>query len=346
MGITISIYHVGDAFAETQHPRASSGPHGGEFVKKGSSTGAPKGATAKPAQTTTKPAETPAPAQGASVGHAPAKKEGGKFVTETGEPLPAHLSHLRIPPAWTDVTYATDPKAALIVKGKDAAGRVQYVYSEEHSSRQAEAKFARIKELDRKFATIRAENEQARRSDTPAIKDAADIAALIMHTGIRPGSDTDTKAQKKAYGATTLLGKHVVEEGDGVTLKFTGKKGVDLTIPVDDPELVGMLKQRRDTAGADGQLFPRANEKTLLDHVHTLGGGGFKSKDFRTYVGTRTAIDEVNKMPAPTSPTAYKKAVMQVAKTVSAKLGNTPTIALQAYISPTAFAPWRNAMGS
>jgi DNA topoisomerase IB len=34
---------------------------------------------------------------------------------------------------------------------------------------------------------------------------------------------------------------------------------------------------------------------------------------------------------------------MAVAKTVSARLGNTPTIALQSYIDPTVFGAWKMA---
>ena len=44
---------------------------------------------------------------------------------------------------------------------------------------------------------------------------------------------------------------------------------------------------------------------------------------------------------APKDEKAYKKAVLKVAKEVAAKLGNTPAVALKAYISPVVFAQWR-----
>ena len=157
---------------------------------------------------------------------------------------------------------------------------------------------------------------------------------------IRPGSEDDTGAEKKAYGATTLEGKHIIVEGNSVRLKFVGKKGVSLDLPVMDSATAEMLKQRKAQAGDDGQLFP-INEKMLLDHVHTLDGGGFKTKDFRTLLGTRTAMSEVAKQSVPKNMADYKKAVMAVAKVVSAKLGNTPVIALQSYINPAVFAEWR-----
>ena len=279
---------------------------------------------------------------GGASSHQPTKVENGKRVTASGAPLPEHIEALKIPPAWTDVTYSTDPKSDLLAIGKDSKGRRQAVYSAAFSAKQAAAKFSRVSELNQKLASIMNQNDEARRSDNQKKRAAADCAMLIMTTGIRPGSEDDTGAEKKAYGATTLEGKHVVIDGDDVSLRFIGKKGVLLNIPVHDAETKKMLVERKRAAGDDGQLFP-INEKTLLDHVHSFDGGGFKTKDFRTLLGTRTALDEVAKRPPPKNDKEYRKEVMSVAKVVSTRLGNTPTIALQSYINPAVFAEWRMA---
>ena len=268
---------------------------------------------------------------------------GNQRLTANGEPLPPHIAKLRIPPAWTDVTYSPDPNAVLLVVGKDAKGRRQYIYSGAHSAKQAAAKFARIKELDRKYQAILTKNQKTRQSADSIAAALADCAALIMSTGIRPGSDIDTLAEKKAYGATTLEGQHVIPTDDGVVLKFIGKKGVPLNIPITDPDLVAMLLRRKKMAGDTGRLFP-IGPRQLLDYVHQFGGGGFRTKDFRTLVGTRAAMAEVAKLPPPKTEREYKRDVLTVAKTVAAKLGNTPTVALQAYINPVVFSGWRNAL--
>lgn len=300
-------------FDESEHPRAADG-------KFGSGGGS---ASKSPAATTK---------------HEATKVVDGKRVTASGGPLPAHIVALKVPPAWTDVTFSADPKASLLATGKDSKGRRQAVYSAEFSAKQAAAKFARINELNAKFSDIEKQNDEARKSSNPKIAAAADCAMLIMRTGIRPGSDEDTGAKVKAYGATTLQGQHVVKTAEGVSLKFVGKKGVSLDIPVTDLETVKMLLARK--KGDAEPLFP-INEKTLLDHVHTFDGGGFKTKDFRTLLGTRSAMAEIDKLPKPKNEKDYKKAVMAVAAAVSKKLGNTPTIALQSYINPSVFASWR-----
>lgn len=303
-------------FKESEHPRGQSGTEkGGQFVAKGEG--------------------------GGRATHLPTKVHEGQLKTHEGAELPEHIKALKIPPAWTDITYSPDPESDLLATGKDKKGRLQAIYSDTFSAKQAAAKFARIDELSKKFDSIFAQNEKARKSDDPKTKDAADCTRLIMMTGIRPGSESDTGAEKQAYGATTLLGKHVVAGAKGVHLRFTGKKGVSLDIPVLDPETASMLVERKAKAGDKGQLFG-ISEKNLLDHVHSFDGGGFKTKDFRTLLGTSTAMREVGKAKAPPkNEKEYKKAVRTVAQTVSKILGNTPTVALQSYINPVVFAQWQ-----
>ncbi len=163
-----------------------------------------------------------------------------------------------------------------------------------------------------------------------------------MATGIRPGGEGNTMAEKKAYGASTLKGSHVKGDNeDNVRLKFVGKKGVDISLKVTDKDVAKDLLARKAAAGSYGHLFETSSAK-LLEYTHSKDGGSFKTKDFRTLLGTRTAQAEVDKVKrAPTTEKEYKKAVKAVATVVSKQLGNTPTIALQSYIHPAVFAKWR-----
>lgn len=263
---------------------------------------------------------------------------------EDREKWPDHIKALKLPPAWTSVRYSDDPHADLQAIGKDQKGRDQYVYHEKFAQSQAALKFARIHELDSKFDAISAQVAKARKSKDPATRDVADCVHLIMSTGLRPGGDDDTKAEKKAYGASTLEGRHVIVKKGEVRLRFVGKKGVDVDVPVEDPEAAALLRKRAKEAGADGQLFPRASAPALLDFVHGLDGGSFKTKDMRTLKGTRTARDLVESMDPPKNDREYRKSVMAVAKHVSSVLGNTPSVALAAYISPVVFAEWKTRM--
>jgi phage-related protein (TIGR01555 family) len=311
-------------FHESEHPRGK-GEHGGEFVKKGSGSG---GSASK-----SEPSESSSGSRSLAAAPSDPKQ------------WPEHIKKLKLPPAWKNVRIASDPNADLQAIGEDAKGRAQYVYSQRFQDSQQAAKFARIKELNAKFGEIEAQNARDLKSDDPVVRENAECSRLVMTTGIRPGSEEDTGAKVKAYGATTLKGEHVVQEDGHVYLRFTGKKGVSLNIEVTDKGAAEMLARRAAASGADGQLFPKVSDQSLREYSHTLDGGGFKTKDMRTALGTREAGDLVKAMPEPDNAKEYQKFVMAVAKRVAARLGNTPTVALQSYIHPAVFAGWRAAAG-
>ena len=262
----------------------------------------------------------------------------GKWLTHDDKEIPEHAKKLGIPPAWKNVRVAEHPSHDLQAVGTDAKGREQRIYSDAFTEKQAQIKFARNKELIDKQKKIFAQNEANMKSDDEKTRESASCMKLIQQTGIRPGSNADTGAEKKAYGATTLLGKHVVSDDKGnVRLQFTGKKGVSLDIPVEDESTAKMLLERKQKFGDEGKLFG-CSDAELRDYSHTLNGGSFKPKDFRTLKGTQTALAEIGDNPQPAANfKEYKKRVMEIAKKVAAKLGNTPTIALQSYINPFVF---------
>lgn len=316
-------------FEEKQHPRRGDG----EFAPKAGLKGADNRHQRRAEDRHTKD-DNKSPSTPAGLSPAP----------ESREEWPEHIKRLRIPPAWTHVHISDDPESNLQAFGRDAKGRSQYVYSAKFQESQAALKFARIKELDDKFDSIKRQNARDRKHDNPRIKDAADCTYLIMTMGVRPGSEAETGADVKAYGASTLEGRHVTTIDGVLHLHFIGKKGIELKLPVRDKSVAEMLKKRADEAGESGQLFPHVSEKALLEYVHGLDGGGFKTKDMRTRLGTKLAQTLVDKMPAPKNPTEYRKSVREVAKRVAAKLGNTPAVALSAYISPVVWGSWSDAM--
>ena len=282
----------------------------------------------------------------------------GKWTTSGGETMyevksphgqklleQAHLKAIRIPPAWTHVSVNPDPKGKLMVVGKDVKGRSQHIYSKAHSQGQADLKFARMSELERMMPEIQRINDKNRESEDPKTKEEADILALIMQTGIRPGGEGDTGADKKAYGATTLLGRHVVEGANGsVRLKFVGKKGVDLSIPVKDKSLASMLLERAKASDRKGEIFPNVSAHDLSAYVKQVTGGDeYKTKDFRTLLANRIAAAEIAKVKPPTDPKTFKKKAKEVATIVAKALGNTAAIALSSYINPMVFATgWKH----
>lgn len=263
------------------------------------------------------------------------KKEGGKgtkvtYVDKGGKPLPEkHQSRLRalaVPPAWTNIRLAKDPKAPLQVKGVDAKGREQSRYSKAHTDKAAAAKFARLKAFTQKVPEIAKKIEaDAKKGNVTALAQRA-----ILMTGFRPGSTKETGAAKKAYGITTITGQHIKVKGDQVTFKFPGKSGKENEKTIKDPILAKYLK---DKVGSKTPVFPNTNGNKLGLYLKSVGGKEFKTKDFRTWQGTSKAIQLVGNRQAK-SMAEFKAIQKEVAKGVAAHLGNTPAVALASYISP------------
>jgi DNA topoisomerase I len=329
----------------SKHPHVPAGsPEGGEFQPTG---GGGKGPAAKGGKKADVPIPKKAPAVKGAM--APARRVGAgkdaRLVMADGSAPPAHVAAGKIPPQWADVRVSLDPRADVLATGRDAAGRAKMVYRDEFHMRNAAAKFARTRDGLSQAAALHAEN-QANRAD-PKLKEEADCTYLMQRQATRPGSDTDTKAKVKAYGATTLRAEHVVEAEDGVRLRFIGKEGVAHDHLIGDPKLAAMLLERKATAGErGGQLFKTSYDK-VARYAKTLDAGKFSPKDFRTIRANQLAVAEIAKNPTPPANNKeYKARVKAVAEKVSGVLGNEPAQALASYIDPVVFSQWKVAKGA
>jgi DNA topoisomerase-1 len=249
----------------------------------------------------------------------------------------SRLKELKLPPAWKNVRISSDPRAALQATGVDVKGRTQYRYSVEHSSQAAAEKFDRLKSFNEALPGLRDNIGKDVSSKDAALREPAAVLQLIDKTGFRIGSDQDTLASKKAFGASTLESKHVSIKGDEVSFRFVGKKGVDIEKTVKDKDLARSLKPRVE---AGGRLFSTTDSQ-VRDYMKLRGGKDFTPKDFRTWHGTMQAVRIVESTPRPKTEKEFKAAQREVAKQVSASLGNTPAVALASYIDPAVFGRWK-----
>jgi DNA topoisomerase-1 len=266
------------------------------------------------------------------------KGKDARIVMADGSEPPAHVPTSVGSLKGTDLAVSLDPKAEVLATWRDEKGRPKQATVKSFDAKSAAVKFGRVSEMVDEHDAISKGVQEGRKGPR---KEEADAAWLMQVQGTRPGSDTDTKARKKAYGATTLEARHVVQSSDGVRLQFAGKEGISHNHLIRDPELAKMLVERKDAAGdRRGKLF-KTDEKKTNDFVKTLGSGGYTSKDFRTSVATRMAQDMVKADPEPPrSAKEHSVRVNAVAVKVSRLLGNKPAQALKSYIHPTVFAPW------
>lgn len=253
--------------------------------------------------------------------------QGGKGLE--GE-VAARVKALRIPPGWKDVQLIADPDSALQATGVDSKGRKQYLYSAAHALEASAQKFARLASFHENVAKIR-KNIDARMSEPD---DHIAALRLIDRTGIRIGSDAETGGKHKAYGATTLLGKHVIMSGGQIKLEFEGKHGKKNTRDFYDKKLSEYIKSKN--LGPEDRVFSTSDSR-VREVMKEVGGQDFSPKDFRTWHGTRVALETLKDQPKPKTEAEAKKLKAEVAKKVSEFLSNTPAVALESYIDPKVF---------
>ncbi len=250
----------------------------------------------------------------------------------------ARLEALKVPPGWRDVHLSVRHDAPLQAVGLDAKDRTQYLYSAEHAQEKAADKFARMKDFGSALPAFRKQLLTDLDDATDQeVRDAAAVMYMIDKTAFRIGSDKETGGDKTAYGATTLKSNHVKIDGDKVTFRFTGKKGVVINKTVRDALLAKELKARMN---GKERLFT-VSDSRVREYMQERMQKPFTPKDFRSYYGTARAYERVKALPMPKSSAAMKKAMREVAKDVSRLLGNTPSVALKSYIDPVVWSPWK-----
>lgn len=249
----------------------------------------------------------------------------------------AERDAMKIPPAWRDVEISSRPEGVngLVARGRDTKGRLQSRYSVEHTAAQSAKKYQRVTELVPHLDSLDARLAKDWRRD-----DTAAALQLIRRMGLRPGSTQNTRAAKQAYGATTLQARHVTVRRDGTTVfRFTGKDGVAIHLESTDPEVAKVIRSYKRGKHGEDRLFD-TNPGKVNDYLHEVTGVAFHAKDLRTVRANAVAYREVRLMPNPTDQRSYDRQRMDVARAVSAELGNTPKIALDSYINPSVFARW------
>lgn len=278
------------------------------------------------------------------------KDKQGNWKDAKGKAAPKkivdRINELKLPPAWTDVRVNPDFEGGHQAVGRDAKGTNQPRYSAEHDKARDEKKFAKLRGADAMVGKMlgEAQNEMFDKSLEPYQRDTAAVTALMIASGFRVASDTETKGDVKAYGASNMLSSMVKVNGSTMTFNFTGKHGVEQNHVIVDAKLAKYISSKQASLKASDELFD-APYSDIAHYVDASTEGKFTPKDIRMWVGTGTAVKAVKSMPAPKNATELKKAINEVASIVGERLGNKPTQALKSYIDPHVFKAWKDKLG-
>jgi DNA topoisomerase I len=275
------------------------------------------------------------------------KRRGFRYYDARGREITdlekiARIEKLRIPPAWKDVWISPSLRAKLQATGLDAAGRKQYLYHADFRAAQEQAKYDKLIRFAEKLPELRAAMAEHMDRDALDRERVCAIALRLINLGwFRVGSERHAR-ESNTYGITTLRKGHVDVRGKRIALSFRGKHKAWVRTTVVDSELAEAMKELLKLRGGrrvfryrngDGELLNLTNAR-LNEYIAEHMGPEFTAKDFRTWGGTLLAAVAFAERGPVETPTAAKRVVAAVMRTVAERLGNTPAVCRASYVSP------------
>lgn len=252
----------------------------------------------------------------------------------------ARIRALAIPPAWTDVWIAADPRGHIQATGRDARGRKQYRYHAEWRQVRDAAKYHRLVAFCAALPRLRARVERDLAGKTLSkTKVVATVVALMERAQLRVGNEEYAR-QNGSYGATTLRDRHARIHGDTLELVYRGKSGIRRRVRITDRRLARIVRRCRDLPGqrlfqyVDGDAVHPIMSTDVNDYLREATGGPFSAKDYRTWAATLGAAWLLCAQDRPATQRECKRCVAQVIDAVAQQLGHTAAVCRASYIHP------------
>jgi DNA topoisomerase I len=270
---------------------------------------------------------------------------GYRYVLEgSATPCPQavrrRLKAIVVPPAWTEVRLARNPMAHIQAVGRDAEGRLQYIYHPLWSETGAVVKRQRLRALGEGLPDLRDFIEaQLRRRSIDEDFALATALALLDRLGLRVGYPEYSR-EDGGRGATTLTRNDVFIRDGMIRLRFHGKGGKRIQRMFEDPPLARALAQLK---AEPGELLFRwrgddkSDCKLDADHVNAALrrhlGEASSAKDFRTFRASAIAAGHVRAVKG-LSQKEREKMLRESIRIASEYLANTPAVARASYVHP------------
>ena len=255
----------------------------------------------------------------------------------------SRIGELVIPPAWTEVAINLLPGGRLQAVGKDAAGRWQYLYHENHTRAQELKKFQRLIKFAEALPKLRSTiSRHLRQPDLGRERVLACMLRILSSCFMRPGSQVYA-SENGSYGIATLRPKHVKVKGGAVDFDFPGKSGVRQQRQLKDRPVAKVVRSLLQYPGkevfkyqnGDGE-FINVTNRHINEYIKAIMGEKFSAKDFRTWAGTIICACALARLgtEAIEKGAARKRKVVAAIKETAEMLGNTPAVCRSSYICP------------
>jgi DNA topoisomerase-1 len=261
--------------------------------------------------------------------------EDGKRVTDR-ETID-RLNGIGLPPAYTDAWFCKDPDGHLQATGIDSRGRKQYRYHARFRDRADKKKFTALVDFGKALPKLRRRVEKDLKGRKLTREKVLATVVLLLDTEyLRVGSERYAK-ENKSFGATTLLCRHVKNDGGKVKMRFNGKGGKSREVTITDRRLGRIVRQCADLPGQslfqyiNGEGVPHPiSSADVNDYIREATGEDFTAKHFRTWGASVIAFEQMLEA----AEEARKVSVTAIVEPVAEALGNTVAISRKSYVHP------------
>ena len=249
------------------------------------------------------------------------------------------IRKLHIPPKWTNVQISNSETNYLQATGNDIKGRVQYIYHPVWIALSKIEKYNRLKQFAKKLPLLM-KTVNKKIHGPINISDKEYIISLIFRilnkTHSRIGNDHFAE-ENNTYGLTTLLKKHVVLNGDSISIAFVGKKNIKQQFMFIDKICSIALKELNKIPG--DRLFKTKDLEPITSndincYLKTTMCDDFTAKDFRTYAANDLFLKFILQKEIPSGVTQTKKMLNKCYDEVADELGHTRSVCRSSYVMP------------
>ncbi len=252
------------------------------------------------------------------------------------------IKKLVLPPAWKEVWISSKKNGYLQATGIDVAGRKQYRYHTEWTSRRSDHKYFRLLEFGKVLPNARRQiAKDLRRKSLDERKVLAICTDVMQKTLIRIGNENYKKSYG-SYGLSTLKDQHFKAGSSKAVLSFVGKKGVKQEVELTHKSLITLIKRCKDIPGQELFQYYTGNGKDhkavdsgmINNYIREITDCDFTAKDFRTWGGTLEALQQLACFAEKYPEMSKKKIIVEVLDEVASKLGNTRAVCKSSYVYP------------
>lgn len=261
--------------------------------------------------------------------------------TVTSKRMRKRIEALAIPPAWNDVWICARQNGHIQARGRDEAGRLQYIYHERWNALSDAAKYDRLYLLAELLPRIRRKvRADLNLRGLPKERVLAAVVRLIDKAQLRVGNVRYAE-ENGSRGATTLDSDHVEVDDVRVSLDFPAKSGQQRETDLTDPKIAKVIRQCEEIDGqylfcyrADKNDYRRVDSTDVNEYLQAICGKSVTAKDFRTWWGSVFALQELSDTEPADSPSGRQKQVRAAVKSTARALGNTVAVCRKCYIHP------------